>query len=264
MKHVLIWALMTGAMAEPAMAGPVEDVVAGADVVIVGEVHDNPAHHVVQTEVVAHVQPAALVFEMLTRDQAGRVAGVMAGDPAEAANALGWADSGWPDFDMYRPIFEASDARVYGAAVSRDVARRVFADGVVAHFDGDAAAFALTDPLEATQQAARLDLQFDAHCEAMPREALGGMVEVQRLRDATLAQAVAQAMQDTGGPVVVITGNGHARRDWGVPFYVARVVPDATVISIGQGEEGGTPDGGFDLVLDAPGVERPDPCDAFR
>ena len=77
------------------------------------------------------------------------------------------------------------------------------------------------------------------------------------------ARTAIRALDETGGPVAVITGNGHARRDWGVPSYIARVRPQLIVATLGQGEEGSTPDGGFDATLSAPGVDRGDPCAAF-
>ncbi|MCI2399387.1 ChaN family lipoprotein [Aliiroseovarius sp. N1Y82] len=256
MKHVLIWLLMAGAALAASEEVP--------DVLIVGEVHDNPVHHDVQADFVARMQPAALVVEMLDSDQAGRITGILAGDPGAASELLGWNARGWPDFEMYRPIFTASPARIYGAAVPREVARAAYGGGIAAHFGDGAAAYGLEDALPEDELSQRLDLQFRAHCDAMPRDALGGMIAVQRLRDATLARAVVQALEEVGGPVVVITGNGHARRDWGVPSYLARVAPDVTVAVVGQGEDGEVPDGGFDLVLDAPSVDRPDPCEAFR
>lgn len=260
-------ALGAGIIAAAGMAGAGEqallDAARAADVVILGEVHDNPAHHAVQADWVAAIAPKAVVFEMLTEDQAGADTPGLRADQAALDAALGWADSGWPSFDMYYPVFAASDARFYGAAIPRGVARQVFSDGTEAHF-AEAAAYGLTTPLPEAQQAARLDLQYEAHCEAMPREALGGMIEVQRLRDASLARAVVQALEEVGPPVAVITGNGHARRDWGVPSYLAEVAPGATVFVLGQSEDGGAPEGGFDLVLDAPAVERPDPCAVFQ
>jgi uncharacterized iron-regulated protein len=93
---------------------------------------------------------------------------------------------------------------------------------------------------------------------------LPGMVEVQRLRDAVLARAVVQAVEETGGPVAVITGNGHARRDRGVPAYLGRIAPDLEVFVLGQTEDGAPLEGGFDEVVSAPAVDRPDPCAAFQ
>ncbi len=241
-----------------------------ASVIILGETHDNPVHHQVQAAWVTAIQPKAVVFEMLTAEQAAADAPGLRADHAVLEDALGWADSGWPDFDMYYPpIFAASDAAFYGAAVPRETVRAAFGGGdVMALFGpGGADTFGLDVALPEAQLSSRLDLQFDAHCEAMPRDALGGMVEIQRLRDATLARTVVQALEEVGPPVVVITGNGHARRDWGgVPSYLARVVPTVPVFVLGgQAEDGVVPDGGgFDLVLDAPSVERPDPpCEAF-
>ncbi|MFK7938331.1 MAG: ChaN family lipoprotein [Roseovarius sp.] len=235
------------------------------DIVVLGEVHDNPAHHQVQAAEVATLKPAALVFEMLTPDQAdGAVLDVAAG--AEALNAtLAWADSGWPDFAMYYPIFAAAaEARVYGAGVPRDVAMQAMQTGIADLFGDDAAAYGLAKPLPEAEQTARNALQMAAHCDALPAEMLPAMVEIQRLRDATLARTALRALQETGGPVAVITGNGHARPDWGVPAYLARVAPDVTVRAVGQTESGAPLEGGFAEVVSADAPDRADPCEAFR
>lgn len=236
------------------------------DVLILGEVHDNPAHHLAQAEKVAALAPAALVFEMLTPGQVDGEVLPQFRDPGGLERRLGWAGSGWPDFAMYEPIFAAApDARVYGAGVPRDQAMKVAAQGVAATFGGaDAARFGLDQPLPENQQEAREALQMSAHCDALPPEALPGMVEIQRLRDASLARATLRAYRDTGGPVAVITGNGHARPDWGMPALLTRAAPGLDLLSIGQSEDGAPLAGGFDTVLTAPAAERPDPCDTFR
>jgi len=257
-------ALLTVALltAGPLTAGPLKEVT--ADIVVLGEVHDNPEHHRAQAEAVADLAPAALVFEMLTPDQAALVTDDLRSDAGALANALDWAGSGWPDFAMYYPIFAASpQAAVYGAGVPREATREAMQIGVPRAFGAGAERYGLGDDLDAEQLADRLNLQMDAHCGALPLDLLPAMVDLQRLRDAALARAALVAFEDTGGPVAIITGNGHARRDWGVPSYLARVAPEVTVFTLGQGEEGGVPDGGFDMVLDAPAVDREDPCAAF-
>ncbi|WP_292292790.1 ChaN family lipoprotein [Marivita sp.] len=259
MRHGLIWCLI----APTALAaGGVFD---GADVVFLGELHDNPAHHARQAEYVAELDPAALVFEMLTPAQADRVTPELIADASALEAALGWNESGWPDFSMYYPIFAAApEAAYYGAAVPRDTARQAMADGMASAFRGDAEAYGLTDPLPEAQQAAREALQLSAHCDALPEDMLPVMVEIQRLRDAELAYSAVQAVEAHGGPVVVITGNGHARMDWGAPTYLMAAEPGLRIASLGQGEDGDPPSGEFDLVETAPAVDRGDPCDAFR
>ncbi|GAW36637.1 hypothetical protein RA2_03711 [Roseovarius sp. A-2] len=242
-------------------AGPV----ASQDVAILGEVHDNPDHHAEQAAQVARLQPAAIVFEMLTEDQAARATPGLRGDAAALAEALDWADSGWPDFTMYHPIFTAApEAVIYGALVPRDAARAVFDSGPSEAFGPEAARYGLDRDLDPEEQATREAMQMAAHCDALPEEMLPGMVAVQRLRDAVLARAVVQAVDETGGPVVVITGNGHARRDWGVPAVLDKIAPDLDIWVLGQTEDNRPLEGGFDAIKSAPAAPRPDPCAAFE
>lgn len=247
----------------PAWSGPLAHV--EADVVFLGEVHDNAAHHGVQAEAVSDLAPAALVFEMLTPEQAAAVTPDNRTSSDTLADTLGWAETGWPDFDLYFPIFSAApEAAIYGAGVPREGTREAMQIGVPRAFGEGAERYGLTEELATEELADRLNLQLAAHCGAMPTGVLPAMVDLQRLRDAMLARAALDALDETGGPVAVITGNGHARKDWGAPSYIARVAADVTVFSLGQGEDGGVPEGGYDMVLDAPGVERDDPCAVFR
>ncbi|CUH66015.1 putative iron-regulated protein [Thalassovita gelatinovora] len=248
-----------------AMSDPVEALVRDRDVVILGEVHDNPAHHQTQARLTGVVGPKALVFEMLTADQADRITGELRTDPVALETALDWDNSGWPDFDMYFEIMQAAPtAAIFGAAIPRNAARAAMKTGIVQSFGSEASEYGLDRPLPEDQQIVRLALQQEAHCNALPDDLLPMMVELQRLRDAELARTTLQALGATGGPVVVITGNGHARADWAVPLSLRKLAPERNIVTIGQSEQGHSPDGGFDAVIDAPAVDRPDPCDAFR
>lgn len=237
-----------------------------ADVVILGEIHDNPGHHANQAAAVAALGPAALVFEMLTPEQAARALPEIMSDAAALEAALGWEAAGWPDFAMYHPIFTAAPgAGILGAGFAREAVRRAADGEVAAVFGPDSARYGLDAPLPAEEQAAREAEQAEVHCNALPAELLPGMVAAQRLRDAGLARAAIEAVRATGGPVAVITGNGHARRDRGLAVYIARAAPGLSVLSIGQLEE--RPDDvevPFDLWLVVPPPVREDPCAAFR
>jgi len=236
-----------------------------ADVVLLGEVHDNPVHHENQARAVAALRPAALVFEMLTPDQAGRVDGSSRRDADTLAGVLGWAGTGWPDFALYYPIFAAApEAVIFGGNLPRDQVRRAVYEGAAPVFGAGADRFGLTVPLPQPEQAAREAEQMAAHCDALPVDMLPGMVAAQRLRDAALARAVLQAIAQTGGLVVVITGNGHARRDWGVPEILRQAAPDLQLFSLGQYEDAAPFAPPNDVYLVTKGVARPDPCLAFQ
>ncbi len=104
-----------------------------------------------------------------------------------------------------------------------------------------------------------------AHCNALPPELLPGMVDAQRLRDWYLSSAAVQAVEKGEGPVVVITGTGHARKDTGVPALIAAARPDLAVWSLGQTETGADVDtAAFDTVIVTPPTPRKDPCLAFK
>lgn len=234
---------------------------AAQDVVILGEVHDNPAHHVHQAGELLARPPAAVVFEMLTPDQA-QAAEATGRTPDAIAEATGWAQSGWPDFALYAPVFAAmGEARIFGGALPRGEVRRAVTEGAAAVLGDER--FPL-GPLPEAELAERVAEQQEAHCNALPEDLLPGMVEAQRLRDAALARAVIAAHEATGGPVAVITGNGHARRDRGIPRMLAAAAPGLTIEVLGQFEampEDGAP---YDRWVVFPAPDREDPCAVFQ
>jgi len=265
MIRYLALALACAAPAGAAEVGPDALDALRADIVVLGEVHDNPGHHLNQARAVAALSPAALVFEMLTPEQAARATAAARADADTLGAALGWAEAGWPDFAMYWPIFAAApDAEIRGAAVPRGEARRVFEAPLAEVFGAGAARYGLDRPLPEAQQAMREAEQMSAHCDALPEEMLPGMVAAQRLRDAVLADAALSALGETGGPVAVITGSGHARTDFGVPAKLALAAPEITVLSLGQLERPAGADQPFDLWIVTDPTPREDPCAAFR
>ena len=204
---------------------------------VLGVYHDNPSHHQVQADFVSRVQPRALVFEMLTAAQAKRAAGVPHCDMHALETALGWQGRGWPSFEHYFPTFAAApEAVVFGAAVPRAQARLALSAGLVDSFGPEAARFGLAEPPPEHEQIARQAVQMAVHCDVLSVQMLPGMVDMQRLRDGRLAQSALNAIALTGGPVAVITGNGHARTDWGIAVCVLRADPSVTLYSLAQTE----------------------------
>ncbi len=235
-----------------------------ADIVVVGEIHDNPEHHRNEAAIVKALQPAALVFEMIPQadeDEVNRLRGE--GAPSAAiAEALDWSESGWPDFAFYAAILEAApEARVFGAGQPIADVKRAMVEGAAGVFGPDAATYGLDLPLDPKEQQAREADQAAAHCDRLPAEMLPGMVEAQRFRDAGLADAALWARTMSGdGQVVVITGSGHADKLHGMPAALAIAAPDIKVLSLGQFEVPPPDPAAYDAVVLAPAPERSDPC----
>ncbi|RMH53368.1 MAG: hypothetical protein D6686_00735 [Alphaproteobacteria bacterium] len=263
---LVLLAACAGPAAPPGLGPADRAAIAGAEVVFAGEVHDNPDHHRLQAELARWLKPAAIVFEMLPPDREAEIARLRAAGAGRAAleAALDWARSGWPDFGFYAAIMEAAPrARIYGAEVPRADLVRAMREGAAAVLPG-AADFGLDRPLPPEELAARIAEQAEAHCHALPGAMLPGMVEAQRLRDGALAAAALRALRDTGGPVLVITGTGHARTDRGAPALLTRAAPGIRVFALGQGEADPGPGAPFDAYRVAPAPPRPDPCAALR
>lgn len=247
------------ALAQSALAQPAPVRSAPADIVILGEVHDNLETHLAQARRIEELRPAAVVFEMLSPDAAHRAMRADRTDPAALAAATRWHETRWPPFDLYAPVFLAArEAALFGMAVTPGEARKAVFLGANTVFGAQGARFGLDRPLPREEQAAREALKLQTHCGALPPVLRRGFVEAQRLRDAALAQAALSALAAHGPPVVVITGHGHARKDWGVPRLIARAAPHVTVHSVGYVEtEDGAP---FDETVLVPATPRADPC----
>lgn len=262
-RHLTLVAACAIALGAAAQATDIPMGLDGAqpDVLIIGEVHDNPQHHDMQRALIDAVAPTAVVYEMLTPAEGATLTATPRTATAQRAASAGFH---WSGLDAYIPLFVASPV-IVGAALPRADMRAAFSQGAASVFGGDAPLYGLDDPLPAQEQSKREALQFEAHCAAMPMEMMSGMVAAQRLRDAHFARTVLDALDRYGAPVVLITGNGHARTDWGVPVYIAAARPAITVKSIGQGEGGAAPSGQFDLThINAMRPDRPDPCAVFR
>ncbi len=232
----------------------------GAAVVILGEVHDNPAHHAEQARLVAALAPTAMVWEMLPATAPAAARGVDRRDGAALAAALGWEGLGWPDFALYAPVLAAAPgAELYGAALAPDELARARAEGAAAVFGAGAESYGLT-PLAAADLAARVAGMVAAHCGALPEAAAARLVEAQRLKDAHMARLALAALDRHGPPVVVIAGTGHARRDTGIPAALAAARPGLRVWSLGQFEADPGPGAPFDAVNVTEPAPRPDPC----
>jgi uncharacterized iron-regulated protein len=252
---------------------------AAADVVLLGEKHDNADHHRLQAWAVealaARGRSPVVAFEMIPRDRGGRLADYLAdgGDAAGLGPALDWAESGWPDWSIYRPIAEtalAHDLRLAAADLPRADRREIAERGPEALPGALREAWALDVPWTEAMRRGLLEELSRAHCDVAPPEAFAGLSEVQRARDAALADSLLAGLNDADG-AVLIAGHGHTRRDRGVPWFLERRAPELAVVGIAFVEvRDGVTDpaaygdlGGHDLLWFTPRATDTDPCEAF-
>ena len=266
--------MLAASAALPVDAGAQTDPVAdalrrvdGASLIAIGERHDNPEHHALQAELVRRLKPRGIAFEMIPRALEGRVnelrlRGV---SRAELGKALDWENSGWPDWDLYAPILEAApQAYIAGGGLSRETLNAIYRDGPAALGDAFVERYRLDDAMPEAVMAAMLEAQFTGHCGMIGRAKLAPMVTIQRVWDASYADALLRAAERGGGKAVLICGNAHARLDYGAPHYL-RAAGAGGVASIGmlEGDEMAE-EGAYSVTLSADAPVRDDPCAALR
>jgi uncharacterized iron-regulated protein len=262
----------------------------GPRFVLLGEQHDNPFHHLLQARVISllvasGIRPA-VAFEMLATDHAGAIRDCQS-EPhctvEEFRYVVEWDDSGWPDWQLYEPVFRAViNARlpIVAADLTSDAIQLIMAS------DADRAAARAAwigylglersmPPEERTELAEEIR---ESHCNLAPEDALPRMIRGQRARDAHLALILERAAAERGTSVVLIAGSGHTRTDRGVPTYFTDAsARDSTLslafIEVDDDKERGPADyarrfGGsvlpFDVVWFTEEIEREDPCKVHR
>ena len=195
----------------------------GHDAVLLGEVHDNAEAHYAQGALVRLLQPQGLAVEMIqTKVEDGLNAYFKAGgSPENIGKKVRWNESGWPDWSIYAPVFRYWTPGVLtGAALPRAEVRRSMTDGAAAIPMEPSMQALLEVPLSNAAQASIEAEMVASHCGHLPKEMVPGMVQAQRLRDASQAAAILRAHQATGGMVALVAGNGHTRKDRGAGTYL--------------------------------------------
>ncbi|MDP2627034.1 MAG: ChaN family lipoprotein [Candidatus Rokubacteria bacterium] len=247
-----------------------------AEVVYLGEVHDNPHHHAHQRRVLEAMLGAGarpvVAFEMLAADRQATVDRALeaAGGAADLDAALGWSKTGWPDFGMYWPLFDLarrSALRVVAADLDVAVARRIAREGLSAVPDG-ARLRSLLPPDPAREAVIARTIR-TGHCDLLPERHIPTMVESWHARNVSMARRLAEALAQTP-QVVVIAGRGH-QAPGGLPAQLEALRPGTRQLVVEMLEVGPDDDprevlgeATGDIVWLTPPATRPDPCEALR
>ena len=221
---------------DAASVAPVVERALEADVVYLGEIHDDSVAHVAQRAVLEAVlarvdRPVALGLEMFEADVQlvldEYLAGLIQERDLEAA-ARPWGNYATD----YRPLVEAAKAAgapVLATNAPHRYVRRLSRGETLA--DLEDAALAVLPPLPVPPPSPATSRAF--------RDLMGGMaghggpsvddlLAAQNLRDAQMAHIVATWLgRNPGGLVVHVNGSFHSQGGRGIPEHLARRVPGA-------------------------------------
>jgi len=249
-----------------ALAAGTQSASAGT-MLLLGEVHDNAAGHaarlaLLRERVVDGGLRPAIVMEQFDRERQVALDAARADCP-DADCLIAKAGQGDWDWPLYRPLIQfALDQRLplVAANVSRDDAGRALHGGLAAVLDADTL---LRHGRDGALPADIAERQFaeivDGHCGMLPEAVARKMVNAQVARDIWMAKVLADGVAARGS-AVLIAGNGHVRRDVGVP----RWLPAGVAVEVHGWIEGEAVPGEFDVGHRIAPMVRLDPCEGVR
>ncbi len=268
---VLVAATLLGCATEPTMSG--------AQILLLGEVHDNPHGHQqrfldLQKRVAAGWRPA-IVMEQFDRENQAALAQAQAtcANAQCVINAAGGKRWEWP---YYAPVIELAlryRLPLIAGNVSRAEAATVMKQGVAAVFSPQTMqSFRLDEPLPADLFDGQRRAIETGHCgklpQAMAQGMVQGMVQAQVARDVWMAKMLLDNAPSRGA--VLLAGNGHVRRDLGVPRWLVMAAISNTSVEpktrvYGYVEEQhpadpADPAAAYDVTHTVAAHPRPDPC----
>ncbi len=241
-----------------------------ADYILLGEVHDNLRGHASRLAWLRALPDGprrAIVFEQfdlghqaaITQWREAHRTARGAAAARDLARAGAFAFDHWR-YEAYGPVIELALARdwdIRAGNLARADAMRIARDPATA----PPPPAGWPDSADAAIEAAVRD----GHCGLAPAAMVTAMALAQRSRDAGMADAMRAARADGSAQVILLAGNGHVRRDHGVPAHLRGAQPGARILSIGFVEAGSGAGGAdFDAVETVAPAERPDPCAQLR
>ena len=240
------------------------DVVRSRPLVLLGEVHDNAAQHAMRAEALRALLESgarpALLMEQFDRERQAELDRALArsGTTADAVIAAatpadpsmqGWS---WSFYKPYIALAIEYKLPIVAANVSRDDTRRLLKDGL--------SSLGFEARVPADIEAAQASAIVDGHCGMIDTTMAGRMVGAQVARDQFMARAI-EANGANGA--VLIAGNGHVRRDVGVPRWLSAAARERSV-AIGLLEAGDANAAAFDVAFTTAAQPRSDPCEGMR
>ena len=197
-----------------------------ADIVLLGEIHDNLFQHRARADLISKMQSKkfAIVSEHLVSGSKITYSGRLLEDLETIGfNKKAWS---WPVHEVLYQKFEELRLPIFGGNLSQEDINNIYVGK----------RFSQSDTLTPIVKRSALDSQSKdklindlvvGHCGVVEEGLLSFMYKAQRYRDASMAYIASKV-----APAIVIAGNGHVRRDYGVPQIIKKMNPNSNVISI--------------------------------
>ncbi len=239
---------------------------------LLGEVHDNQDGHqarLVQLHrLIQRGLRPSIVMEQFDRDRQNALNQSQANCKdakcvIESAGGKGW------DWPLYEPLIELAlkhKLPIIAGNIARNDIGKVMKDGLSAIFtEQEVTQFQLRAVIPENVLKEQRQAIATGHCDLLPPSMIGPMTNVQFAKDVWMAQAM---IQHAKNGVILIAGNGHIRKDIGVPYWLRRA-QKTDYFSEGFVEETSSASNAYQQSLYEKTnflkpFNRPDPCEEFK
>mgnify|MGYP000551007137 FL=1 len=232
-----------------------------ANYTLLGEFHDNASHHQLRGDLILRLNQSkqTVVLEYLLAGKEVQ----FSGSTLESLHTAGFNSKAWP-WSIYGPLFEQlriSQRPIVGSNLDRSISKAIFS-GEPNPIPSSLKEDYQKSPLSAPAMAALEQDLIEGHCGKLPPAYLKPMMLVQRLTDISMARVL---LERSSG--ILLAGNGHIRRDYGVPQVLKAIAPHQSVVNIAFTEDDGLDSKNlakdrdrYDYVWLSKPIERKDPC----
>jgi len=231
--HLKIGQIMDLAAGELVSFDKLADQLSSKDLVFVGEVHDNPEHHLIQVQVLQAIinrqSEITLAMEFFQQTAQKAIDRYLQGDTNEETflEEVDWK-KGWGfEYSFYRPLMllaKQNGIGVLALNAPSDIVRKVARKGLKG-----------LDEQERNQLPEDIDLTDAAHRnyvqEIYGQHGHGDLntfdffYEAQCVWEDTMAHNIAEYLKGSERKVIAFTGNGHIVNKFGIPNRTIKRVP---------------------------------------
>jgi uncharacterized iron-regulated protein len=206
---------------------------AEADVVYVGEAHDDADHHLVQLRIIEHLHSKGRLhgigMEMFRRPFQETLNDYVEGTigEAEMLEKTGWRENWGYDFALYKPILDFArqwKLPIVALNIDKDVRKKISESGLGALSNSERARLPAIDTSDEAYKKSLKHI-FQAHLEEgeeFSQEKFDRFFLVQCVWDQVMADSVVRWFRAApeNAQLVVLAGTGHMRNRRGIPGTV--------------------------------------------
>jgi len=214
--------------------------IASKDLIFVGEVHNNPEHHLIHVQIIQALMdrcgPVTIAMESFQKTKQESLDRYLQGELTEEEflKEVNWSEEWGYEYHFYRPLIllaRQNMSRILAINAPHDIVRKVAREGLKS-----------LSVVEKGKLAKEIDLNDRAHYTFLRKiyeqhshtelKKFDYFYEAQCVWEDTMAHNLAEYLKENRRKLIAFTGNGHIINKFGIPDRTMRRFPVSMVTII--------------------------------